>query len=225
MKRKIKILLVDDHFLVVKGVVAFLEEISDFIFEIHSVDNCDKAYQAIVSAEKIKPFHIIFTDLTFPDSNTEIDSGEKLINLVKKVSPNLKIGIISMHTKTSRIFNVIKNQQPLSYICKDNCCTKELNFAIQKMLKNEHYYSHEIHQKILSRRVVEISMDEVSIQILKELPKHAKLSNLLGHIKNKNGQVLKTRSIETKLAGLRIDLNAKNNTDLVLKAIELGIID
>jgi hypothetical protein len=68
-------------------------------------------------------------------------------------------------------------------------------------------------------------MDEISIQILKELPKHAKLSNLLGHIKNKSGQVLKTRSIETRLAGLRIDLNAKNNTDLVIKAKELGIID
>jgi len=225
MKEKIKILLVDDHVLVLKGLVTLLNGISDFTFEIHSVNNCDEAYQAIVFAEKTEPFHILFTDLTFPENNTEIDSGEELINVIKKVAPNLKIGVITMHAKTNRIFNVIKNQQPLSYILKDNCSTNELNFAIQKMLKNENYYSHEIHQKLLGRRVVEISMDEISIQILKELPKHAKLSNLLGHIKNKSGQVLKTRSIETRLAGLRIDLNAKNNTDLVIKAKELGIID
>jgi DNA-binding NarL/FixJ family response regulator len=225
MKEKIKILLVDDHVLVLKGLVTLLNGISDFTFEIHSVNNCDEAYQAIVFAEKTEPFHILFTDLTFPENNTEIDSGEELINVIKKVAPNLKIGIISMHTKTNRIFNVIKNQQPLSYILKDNCSTNELNLAIQKMLKNENYYSHAIHQKLLSRRVVEISMDEISIQILKELPKRAKLSNLLGHIKNKRGQVLKTRSIETRLASLRIDLNAINNTDLVIKAKELGIID
>ena len=225
MKKIIKILLVDDHFLVTKGVMALLDEISDFTFEIHAVNNCDAAYQSIVLAEKTKPFHIIFTDLTFPERHKEIDSGEELINLLKKVAPNLKIGIITMHAKTNRIFNVIKNQQPLAYILKDNCSTDELNFSIQKMLKNENYYSHEIHQKLLSRRVVEISMDEISIQILKELPKHAKLSNLLGHIKNKSGQFLKTRSIETRLADLRIDLNAKNNTDLVIKAKELGIID
>jgi two-component system capsular synthesis response regulator RcsB len=36
---------------------------------------------------------------------------------------------------------------------------------------------------------------------------------------------MKLRSIETKLSNLRADLNANNNTDLVLKAKELGVID
>ena len=36
---------------------------------------------------------------------------------------------------------------------------------------------------------------------------------------------LKLRSIENKLASLRESLDAQNNTDLVLKAKELGIID
>jgi hypothetical protein len=37
--------------------------------------------------------------------------------------------------------------------------------------------------------------------------------------------LIKLRSIETKLGILRADLNANNNTDLILKAKELGIID
>jgi DNA-binding NarL/FixJ family response regulator len=225
MKKTIKILLVDDHFLVLKGLVSLIDEISDFTFDIHSKTNCNDAYEAIVSAEKTKPFDILFTDLSFPENNTEINSGEELINLVKKTAPNLRIGIITMHAKTNRIFNVIKNQQPLAYILKGTCNANELNSAIQKMLKNEIYYSDAIHQKLLSRRAVEISMDEVSVQIIKELPKHPKLSNLCGHIKNESGEDLKKRAIETKLADLRINLNAKNNTDLVLKAKELGIID
>jgi hypothetical protein len=68
-------------------------------------------------------------------------------------------------------------------------------------------------------------MDDIAIQILEELPKHSKISNLVGHIKKEDGKPLKIRSIETKLADLRVDLDAKNNTDLVLKAKELGIID
>ena len=68
-------------------------------------------------------------------------------------------------------------------------------------------------------------MDDVAIQILKELPNHPKISNLEGIITKDDGSFLKIRSIENKLAKLRTDLQANNNTDLVLKAKELGILD
>ena len=68
-------------------------------------------------------------------------------------------------------------------------------------------------------------MDDVAIQILKQLPKQSKIINLEGKIKKSDGKLMKIRAIENKLANLRIDLNAQNNTDLVLKAKELGIID
>ena len=42
---------------------------------------------------------------------------------------------------------------------------------------------------------------------------------------NKNGIKIKLRSIELRLANLRADLNAVNNTDLILKAKELGVVD
>jgi hypothetical protein len=93
------------------------------------------------------------------------------------------------------------------------------------MLNNDFYYSHEVHQKLIKRACVQIQMDEVAIQILKELPNQSKISNLEGVIKKNDGSDLKLRSIESKLANLRIDLNAINNTDLILKAKELGIID
>ena len=82
-----------------------------------------------------------------------------------------------------------------------------------------------MHQKIIRRACINIQMDEVAIQILKELPNQSKISNLEGIIKKEDGTLLKQRSIESKLANLRIDLNAVNNTDLILKAKELGIID
>ena len=225
MKNKIRILLIDDYIILIKGLIIMLNEIKDLSFDIVHKTSGDAAYEAIVLSEKTNPFDILFTGLTFNLSEGSINSGEALINEVKKVALNLKIGVITEHSETNRVFNVIQNQKPLAYLLKSGCNTNELSFAIHKMLKNENYYSHLVHQKILKRSVVQISMDDIALQILEELPKHSKISNLVGHIKKDDGKPLKIRSIETKLADLRLDLDAKNNTDLVLKAKELGIID
>jgi two-component system capsular synthesis response regulator RcsB len=123
------------------------------------------------------------------------------------------------------VYSVISNLKPNAYLLKSNCEAAEIGFAIQKMLKNEYYYSHIIHQKIIRRKITQIKIDDMSLQILKELPNHPKISNLEGIIVKNNGNKIKLRSIETKLANLRIDLNAINNTDLILKAKELGLID
>ena len=137
----------------------------------------------------------------------------------------LKIGVITGHVETNRIYNVIQNLNPDAYLIKSKCGVAELRFAIEKMHANDFYYSHEVHQKIMRRTIVQIQMDEVAIQILKELPNHPKISNLEGVILKNDGNLMKLRSIETKLSNLRADLNANNNTDLVLKAKELGVID
>ena len=93
------------------------------------------------------------------------------------------------------------------------------------MMSDQVYYTHDIHEKLMKRTLVEIHMDDVAIQILKELPNHTKISNLEGEITKPDGSLVKIRTIESKLAKLRTDFNANNNTDLVLKAKELGVLD
>lgn len=221
MSKKLKILIVDDHQLIIDGIIASLNEKGDY--DITSSNTCDKAFNKL----KQEKFDILFTDLSF-DSNSQlndIDSGESLIKKVKEAKIDVKIGVITGHTETNRIYNVIHNLQPSAYLLKNKCDATELDFAINKILNEDFYYSHEVHQKLIKRACVQIQMDEVAIQILKELPNQSKISNLEGIIKKSDGSDLKLRSIESKLANLRIDLNAINNTDLILKAKELGIID
>lgn len=221
MSKKLKILIVDDHQLIIDGIIASLNEKGDY--DITSSNTCDKAFNKLMQEK----FDILFTDLSF-DSNSQlddIDGGESLIKKVKEAKIDVKIGVITGHTETNRIYNVIHNLQPSAYLLKNKCDATELDFAINKMLNDDFYYSHEVHQKLIKRACVQIQMDEVAIQILKELPNQSKISNLEGIIKKNDGSDLKLRSIESKLANLRIDLNAINNTDLILKAKELGIID
>ena len=225
MPNQTKILLVDDHQLIIEGIRSYLKDIEGL--DIHTTNSCDTAFTMLKTAIKNDPFDIVFTDLSFDDisSDTLITGGEELILAIRNEKIPVKVGVITGHSETNRIYNVIHNLKPSAYILKGKCSTSELNFAIEKMLKGEVFYTHEIHQKLLKRALVEVHMDEIAIKILKELPKHAKLGSLEGEIKKEDGTIVKIRTIENKLARLRIDFNAVNNTDLVLKAKELGILD
>ena len=225
MADKIKILIVDDHQLIIQGLLCSLEEVGDF--EVVTTSDCDDALHLIKASEKSAPFQVVFTDLSFDNSTKEtiLNSGEALIKAIRVNEIQIKVAVITGHTETNRVYSVISNLKPNAYLLKSNCEAAEIGFAIQKMLKNEYYYSHIIHQKIIRRKITQIKIDDVAVQILKELPKHPKISNLEGLIVKNNGNKIKLRSIETKLANLRIDLNAINNTDLILKAKELGLID
>jgi DNA-binding NarL/FixJ family response regulator len=222
---KTRILIVDDHQLVIQGILHALKEVGDF--DVVTTTNCDHAYDLINTNQNTKPFQILFTDLSFNNATeeTNISCGEELIKAIKENCFDIKICVITGHTETNKVYNIINNLKPNAYLLKSKCNASEISFALQKMLKNECYYTHEIHQKLMRRNIVEILMDTMAIQILKELPNQLKICNLEGIIVKHDGTKVKLRSIEAKLANLRIDLNAKNNIDLILKAKELGIID
>jgi DNA-binding NarL/FixJ family response regulator len=225
MASKTRILIADDHQLVLHGINCSLKEVGDF--DVVTTNNCDAALELIKSNENTTPFQILFTDLSFDNrtQQTKLNGGEELIKAIRKNKIALKIAVITGHTETNRVYNVISNLNPNAYLLKSKCDAVEIGFAIQKILNNEYYYTHEIHQKIMRRNIVQIQMDEVALQILKELPNHPKIANLEGVVTKNDGTIIKLRSIEAKLANLRTELNANNNTDLILKAKELGIID
>ena len=225
MANKIKILIVDDHQLIIQGLLCSLKEVGNF--EVVTTSDCDDALLLIKASEKSAPFQVLFTDLSFDNNTkeTKLNGGEALIKAIRINGIEIKVGVITGLTETNRVYSVISNLKPNAYLLKGNCEAVEIGFAIQKMLKNEYYYSHKIYQKIIHRKITQIKIDDVAIQILKELPNHSKISNLEGVIANNKGIKIKLRSIETRLANLRTDLNAINNTDLILKAKELGVID
>ena len=226
MEDNIRILVVDDHPLMAKAIVGELSEFSNY--ETSSFNTCDEALAELINGiENNTPYDVVFTDLSFENQteDTVIEDGESLIRKIREDEIPVKIGVVTGHTETNRVFHVIRNLNPDAYILKNQCSAEELNFAIKKMMEGGKFFTHEIHSKILKRNVIQIQMDDVAIQILKQLPKQSKIINLEGMIKKSDGKTMKIRAIENKLANLRIDLNAKNNTDLVLKAKELGIID
>lgn len=224
MTNKPKILVVENHQIFIDGLLNSLHKLGHT--NVFSETTCDAAYRKIKSQMLNDPFDILLTDLSFENTSEyqSLKSGEELIKKLQKEGLDIKIIVISGHSETNRVFNVIQNLNPDGYLLKNDCDASELGQAIKKVFDGGRFYSHDIHQKILRRNVVQIQLDETAIHILKELPNHPKISNLEGVIKKANGDNLKLRSIESKISNLRIDLGANNNIDLLLKAKELGII-
>lgn len=225
-KERVKIIAVDDHSFVLEGIVNALEKHDEI--QIIGKSNCDDAYKEIKNAAASNnAFDILFTDLSFDNlsGSDEIRDGEVLIKRLDEEGIRPKTGVITGHSSTNRVFNVINNLKPLAYILKSHCTADELYFAVQKMKNNEYFYTHSIHEKLMNRKIIGIEMDNVAIQILKELPKHSRIKNMLGVIVNSKGVALSLRTIENKLSNLRIDLGANNNIDLFIIAKELGIVD
>ena len=160
MEDNLRILVVDDHQLMAEGIVGALSQISEG-YDIVSFNSCDEAFEHLSEAVNSNPFDILFTDLSFEntDEDTLIDGGESLIRKVREEGIPLKIGVITGHTETNRVFNVITNLTPNAYILKNQCTKDELTFAIQQMRRDIPFYSHEIHQKIMKRNVIQIQMD------------------------------------------------------------------
>ena len=225
MEDKTRILIADDHQLTLDGIRCYLKELGGF--DVVTINNCDAALELIKSNENTTPFQILFTDLSFDNNTkeTKLNGGEALIKAIRTNGIEIKVVVITGRTEIYRGYNVISNLKPNAYLLKSYCDAEEIGVAIQKILENEYYYSYKIHQKIMRTKIAQIKLDDVAIQILKELPNHPKIRNLEGVILNKNGIKIKLRSIELRLAKLRTDLNAVNNTDLILKAKELGVVD
>lgn len=223
--RKTKILFVDDHQLILKGILGALEDNSDFEIVLHST--CDAAFAALQQSIATTPFEIVFTDLSFSneDHTTVLHNGEELLQAIIEAGIPVKTGVITEHSEMSRVFNVLKNMAPDAYILKSDCSKEALTFAIFKITEGQKYYSHEIHQKLQKRALVKIQMDTISLQILRELPKHTKMSNMVGAVTKSDGTPLSLRSIDSRLGILREELGAQNNTDLLLKVKELGLVD
>jgi len=225
-KERIKIIAVDDQSFVLEGILNALSKHDEI--QIIGKSNCDDAYKEIKNAEVANnAFDILFTDLSFDNltDSDEIRDGEDLIKRLDEEGIRPKLGVITGHSSINRVFNIIHNLKPLAYILKSHCTADELYFAVKKMKNNEYFYTHSIHEKLLNRRIIGIEMNDVAIQILKELPRHSKIKNMLGIIVNSKGVKLSLRTIENKLSNLRVDLGANNNVDLFIIAKELGIVD
>jgi len=142
-----KILLVDDHAILLDGISHLLEKSASELVE--KANTVDEALHYFAEAE----FDILITDFNLIDNN-----GLDLIRKVKKIYPRLKIIVLSMHDEANLVHEILKSEVSGKILKKDS--HHDLVEAIEGFSKGEAYLSEDIN-KILQSALNQKEGDKV----------------------------------------------------------------
>lgn len=138
---KTKIIIVDDHPIVRKGVSELINQHDDLIVCAQAED----AYQAIQVIEEFKP------DIAVVDISLKETSGIELIKDIKVRYPNLHILALSMHDEALYAERTLK-AGARGYIMKAEA-TENIVTAIHKILAGQIYVSDKMAAKMVHKLV------------------------------------------------------------------------
>jgi DNA-binding NarL/FixJ family response regulator len=186
MIEKIKILMIDDHPMIIEGyqnTLLFTKKENQEL-EIDIANNCDEAIVYMdKSINRGTPYDVLFVDISLPPSTDGLmSSGEDLAEYARKVLPKAKIIILTMFNESFRIHNIIKTIDPEGFLIKSDLTSKELASAFQAVLNNPPFYSGTVNSHIRKTITSDIVIDEKNRKILHLLSQGIKTKNLASHL-------------------------------------------
>ena len=186
MNQSIKILMIDDHPMIIEGyqnTLLFTKK-EDQELDIDIANNCDEAIRFMDrSLKNESPYQVLFVDISLPPSTDgKMSSGEDLAAYARKVLPNAKIVILTMFNESYRIHNIIKNIDPEGFLIKSDLTSSELASGFQAVLNNPPFYSGTVNSHIRKAITSDIFIDEKNRKILHLLSQGVKTKNLASHL-------------------------------------------
>lgn len=206
---KAKILLVDDHTLILQGIKHVVSQMP----EIDIVYTASSGSEAMRLAN-LQPFDLYLLDIELPDTN-----GFDLIQKILQKYPDARILINTMHEEIWTLKRLMK--APIRGAILKSADINELVTAIQTILKVETYVCKrfkEILNRIHAEEPIKEQLTLRERDVLQAIARGLNTREIaeLFHVSN--------NTIESHRKSLMAKLEAKNAVDLVLKAIHLGII-
>lgn len=186
MAEKIKILMIDDHPMIIEGYQNTLQftkkETQELYIDI--ANNCDEAVTYMdKSLKEENPYNMLFIDISLPPSlDGSMNSGEDLAEYARKILPEAKIVILTMFNESFRIHNIIKNINPEGFLIKSDLTSSELASAFQAVLNNPPFYSGTVNSHIRKTIASDIVIDDKNRKILHLLSQGVKTKNLAAHL-------------------------------------------
>ena len=132
MNKTIKLAVVDDHPILIQGIVSLLNNLENM--EVAGSFQSGAELIAFLSSNRLD---IILLDIMLPDIN-----GIELCAQIKKISPESAVIAISNHTERSIIMQILQNGAS-GYILK-NASVEELQACIETALKGDIAFSKEV---------------------------------------------------------------------------------
>ncbi|MFC5625685.1 response regulator [Algoriphagus winogradskyi] len=138
--KKYRILLIDDHKILLEGTQSLLSGLEDY--EVAAAASSGKK---AIELLKTQDFDILVTDYELPDF-----SGLEIIKIAHSINPDIKVIVLSMHDDPSVVRDLLKENID-SFVLK-NDAHSSLMQALDKVTSGKKYFSDEI-SEILVRQL------------------------------------------------------------------------
>tara|TARA_R110002073_G_scaffold236412_3_gene397517 strand:+ start:2731 stop:3408 length:678 start_codon:yes stop_codon:yes gene_type:complete len=225
MEQHLKILMVDDHPMIIEGYQMTLVATKKphQHLDIDIAHDCDMAFELIkkASIKQETSYDVCFFDISLPASKDGlITSGEDLAILTRDYLPEARIVILTMFNESFRILNIIRSIDPEGLLIKSDLTSSELAEAFQHILNNPPYYSSTVNSFLNKSITSKIYLDDTNRKILHLLSQGIKTRSLIDYID------LSLSAIEKRKKQLKLQFDVEDGRDetLLKEAREKGFL-
>ncbi|MEL0612483.1 response regulator transcription factor [Marinomonas arenicola] len=208
---KIRVLLVDDHMLVLDGLQARLEMEAN----IEVIGTASNGLEALEKAQQLQP------DLVLMDVSMPILNGLEATKRFRSEQANIKILMLSMHNDKEYILSLIQSGAN-GYVLKD-VSSEELVQAINMVYQGGTYFSSKA-SDVLFGQAAKTALEEEALSPRES----AVLVEVASGFSNKEIAVrlnISVRTVETHRQNIKRKLDIHSSAGLVKYAIEHNLIN
>jgi DNA-binding NarL/FixJ family response regulator len=223
MSLKKTILIVDDHPVIRQGLKAIITNSSGSGWSFEVIGEAETGHQALEMIGKLKP-DICLLDISLPDQ-----SGLSLIIDLKRILPNVRIIMLSMHSKIDFITEAIK-AGAAGYVVKSSTADKLIG-ALKAVSKGEYYIdgtvSTELFGLIKNISQKKKRIEDSSFQTLTDREQEICRLLVKGHDPNKIADKLfiSPKTVKNHKANIMQKLDIHNYHELLRYAVKIGLLD
>lgn len=205
----LRILLADDHFLVLEGLEVLLSTF-DFVEKTESVLN----YVALKEILKLECFDVLLLDIHFGNYD-----GREIIGEIKQTAPEMKIIALTSHADSVTIKSSV-NAGFDGYLLKIDS-REEIERALKSVMNDKSYFSSKTQQaffemKAIRNKVVLTERERDILQLIVQEQTTREIAEQL---------YLSEKTIESHRANIMQKLDVKNIAGMVKKAILQGLVN
>lgn len=204
-----KILLADDHFLVLEGLEVLLSTF-EFVEKTQSVLN----YMELKDVLEKENFDVLLLDIHFGKHD-----GREIIQEIRQLMPKMKIIALTSQSDSVTIKSSV-NAGFDGYLLKIDS-RKDIEKALKAAINNEKYYSPKTQQTFFETQTSKSKtvLTEREIEILQLIVKEKTTKEIAEEL------CLSKKTIETHRGNIMLKLEVKNIAGMVKKAIMQGLVN
>jgi len=219
MDRKKRIIIIDDHPLFREGIKAIIQ--SDSRYEV--VGEAGTASQGLKMATKLK-VDLAVVDISLPDL-----SGFDLIQSIIKFSGDIRIVVVSMHSKVDYIVKAFQ-AGALGYLTKESASDRLMQ-GIEHTLNGEYFMDSSVSQQVIKKLACLPENKSVAVADGYEAltPREQEImvlvANGMSSQKIADKLYISPKTVENHRSRIMRKLDVSNVIDLARYAARIGLVD